>query len=403
MTDLKGTTHTRPLAGIRVVEQGTFITGPFASLLLADMGAEVIKVERPDGGDPFRHYDGTTYASTFQSVNRNKSSITLDNHSGEDRETLHQLVRSADVFIHNFRSGAADRMGIDSGTLLAVNPTLVYCAISGLGKTGPYATLPSYDTVAQSLSGMLSMTLDPNDPQIAGPALADAVTGLYAAQGILAALLHRERDGRGHVVELSMLESMAHFLIEPYASYFATGTSPGPHSRAASSQSYAVTCADGLLLAIHLSSPAKFWNAVLEVTGLQELGNDPRFSVFTQRLANHEELRHEFQAAFGTNTREYWLRELRRLDVPSAPVLSLSEAVLDPQFRHLGLEIAAEHPSEGVVRSIRPPHSFDGRVTTVVTAPPQHGEHSEEIRRSLSTSPTDQSLSTVAPELQGSN
>ncbi len=372
-----------PLAGIRVVEQGTFITGPFASMLLADMGAEVIKVERPDGGDPFRHHDGTSYASTYRSVNRNKRSITIDNHEPADREILYDLVRSADVFVHNFRSDAAVRMGIDAQTLMDLNPRLVYCGISGLGKTGPYANRPSYDTVAQSLSGMLSTTLDPNHPRIAGPAAADAITGLYAAQGILAALYQREQDGRGHLVELSMFESMVHFLIEPFGSYFAYGTPPGPYGRAASSQSYALVCSDGKVLAVHLSSPVKFWLAILEATGLQRLATDERFLQFTDRLKNYEQLLEEFRAVFATNTRDYWLAELGSRDVPCAPVLDLAEVTTDEQFLHLGLEVVAEHPVEGRVRSIRPPHTFDGVTRTTMVAPPQLGEQSDEIRQSL--------------------
>lgn len=380
MTDSLVGAPTGPLSGLRVVEQGSFITGPFASLLLADMGAEVVKIERPDGGDPFRHHDGTSYASTFRSVNRNKRSITLDNHEPADRDVLHDLVASADVFIHNFRGDAAARMGIDSDTLLGVNPRLIYCGISGLGRTGPYAARPAYDTVAQSLSGMLSTTLDPDDPRIAGPATADAITGLYAAQGILAALHQRSQDGRGHVVELSMLESMLHFLIEPYGSFFAYSRPPGPYGRAANSQSYAFTCADGLVLAVHLSSPVKFWAAILEAVGQQPLAADPRFRAFTDRVANYDSLRHELQTVFATGTRKHWLAELGARDVPCAPVLDLADVTQDPQFVHLGMEISALHPVEGLVRSIRPPHTFDGKRATTMAAPPRLGEHSAEIR-----------------------
>ncbi|MGH3388495.1 MAG: CaiB/BaiF CoA transferase family protein, partial [Actinomadura sp.] len=195
-----------PLHGIRVIEQGAFITGPYASMLLADMGAEVIKVERPGTGDAFRSYDGTQYAPTFLAFNRNKRSITIDNRAEADRETLDELIRTADVYLHNFRPGVAERLAVGHERLLDINPRLIYCAISGLGSSGPYAGRPSYDTVAQAYSGFLSLTLDRSEPRISGPAVADAVTGLYAAQGILAALVRRGIDGRGHVVEVSMLE-----------------------------------------------------------------------------------------------------------------------------------------------------------------------------------------------------
>lgn len=377
------TRATGPLSGVRVVEQGTFITGPFASMMLADMGAEVIKVERPDGGDPFRQHDGTDYASTFQSVNRNKRSIAIDLRDENDRETLHDLVRSADVYLHNFRPDAAVRMGIHSEALLELNPRLIYCGISGLGSTGPYAKRPAYDTVAQSLSGMLSMTLDPVDPRISGPANADAVTSLYAAQGILAALYQRERDGLGHVVELSMLESMVHFLAEPFAGYFAKEIAPGPYTRAATSQSFALRCADDHVLAIHLSSPVKFWESLLAVTGLERLADDPRFLRFTDRRANHEPLRQELQKVFSAETRDVWFARLLENDVPSAPVLDLAGVAADPQFRHLEIELTAEHPVKGTVRSLRSPFTFDGVVMSEFTPPPTIGEHSDEIRMLL--------------------
>lgn len=372
-----------PLAGVRVVEQGTFITGPFAAMMLADMGADVIKVERPDGGDPFRQHDGTDYAPTYQSVNRNKRSIALDLKNDADRETLHELVRSADVYLHNFRPDAAERMGIGSAAMLALNPRLVYCGISGLGSTGPYAKRPAYDTVAQSLSGMLSMTLDPVSPRISGPANADAVTSLYAAQGILAALYQRERDGRGHVVELSMLESMTHFLAEPFSDYFAHDIAPGPYTRAATSQSFALRCSDDLVLAIHLSSPVKFWDALLAATGLERLADDPRFLRFTDRRANHEQLRQELQSVFTERPRDEWFALLQEHDVPCAPVLDLAEVSADEQFRHLGLEVSVEHPTKGVVRSVRSPFSFDGEVRRDYIAPPTIGEHDAEIRELL--------------------
>jgi crotonobetainyl-CoA:carnitine CoA-transferase CaiB-like acyl-CoA transferase len=366
-----------------VVEQGAFITGPYASMLLADMGADVIKVERPGTGDAFRSYDGTLYASTFQAFNHNKRSIVLDNKDPDDLEVLDELIRSADIFIHNFRPGVPERIGIGAERLLELNPRLIYCGISGLGSSGPYVERPAYDTVAQAYSGMLSMTLDPATPRIAGPAVADAVTGMYAAQGVLGALVQRGIDGQGHVVDISMFEAMTHFLIEPYSSYFASGENPGPYGRAAVSQSYAMTCADGKLVALHLSSPEKFWTGLLETVGLQHLNDDERFNTRLQRVENHEQLRVELQKAFETEPRSHWLERLVANDVPHAPVLEPDEALADPQFQHLRLAVDTVHPVEGVVRTIRPPHVFDGHVTTQVEAPPTLGEHDREIRAEL--------------------
>lgn len=323
------------------------------------------------------------YASTFQAFNHNKRSITIDNHDPDDLDVLHDLITTADVFIHNFRPTATEKLGIDAQRLMTINPRLIYCGISGLGSDGPYAERPSYDTVAQAYSGMLSMTLDPREPRITGPANADAVTGLYAAQGVLAALVRRGVDGRGHVVDISMYESMVHFLTEPYASYFRSGEDPGPYGRAAVSQSYAVTCSDGEIIALHLSSPQKFWTGLLAATGLEHLAEDPRFLTRRERVPHHEQLRVELQRVFETQPREHWLTLLVQNDVPHAPVLSPEQALQDPQFRHLQLLVETEHPVEGPVRAIRPPHGFDGHRETMVTPPPTLGEHDAEIRAEL--------------------
>jgi crotonobetainyl-CoA:carnitine CoA-transferase CaiB-like acyl-CoA transferase len=383
-----GASQEKPLSGIRVVEQGAFITGPYAAMLLADLGADVIKVEKPGTGDAFRSYDGGLYAPTFQAFNRNKRSIELDVRDPDDHDVLDRLISSADVFLHNFRTGVADRIGIGSDRFMELNPRLIYCSISGLGNSGPYMNRPAYDTVAQAYSGLLSMTLDPENPKVSGPANADAVTGMYAAQGILAALVRRGIDGRGHLVEISMLEAMAHFLTEPYTSFFSTGNNPGPYGRAAVSQSYAMRCSDGKLVALHLSSPEKFWLGLVDALDMPQLATDTRFATRAARVEHHEELRIELQTGFIRQTRATWLERLAANDVPHAPVLEMDESLNDPQFRHLNLAVTAEHPVKGPVRAIRPPHTFDGRTDTSIKAPPTLGEHNDEIRAELTIQTT---------------
>jgi crotonobetainyl-CoA:carnitine CoA-transferase CaiB-like acyl-CoA transferase len=374
------------LEGFRIVEQGGFITGPYAAMLLADMGAEVIKVERPDGGDPFRNFEGGLYSPHFQAYNRNKKSLTLDTRQADDRATLDDLIRTADVFIQNFRPGVAAKLGVDAERLRTVNPALVYCSISGFGPTGPYVSRPSYDTVAQALSGFLNMFLDPADPRISGPALADAVTGLYAAQGILGALLRRERAGEGRLVEVSMLEAMTHFAIEPYSNYFANGRTPGPFGRAAVSQSYVARCADGGMVSLHLSSPEKFWTGLLAALDRPDIDEDRRFSTRQSRVDNHAALIGVLQEAFLAKPRDVWIDLLTAQDVPCAPVYDLDEALADPQARHLGLELSAEHPVQGTVRTIRPAIGFDGQTATSFAPPPTLGEHNDLVRADLASS-----------------
>lgn len=371
------------LSGLRVLEQGAFITGPYAAMLLGDLGADVIKLERPDGGDPFRNFEGGLYSPHFQAYNRNKRSITLDNRLPDDLKTFDELVATADVFIQNFRPGVADRLGAGPERLMQLNPRLIYCSISGFGATGPYVDRPSYDTVAQALSGFLNMQLDPEKPRIAGPALADAVTGLYASHAILGALHERHSTGKGRLVELSMLEAMTHFSIEPYSNYFNTGNTPGAYGRASLSQSYVLRCADNCLIALHLSSPEKFWTNLLEAIEQPQIGEDPRFSTRSLRIKNHAILSDELERAFQTKPRAVWLERLMRLDVPCAPVNDLDETLEDPQAKHLQLEIQAQHATEGEVRTIRPAPSFDGVRSLSFLPPPTLGEHSDEIRKEL--------------------
>src|SRR5260370_20492968 len=212
------------LAGIRVVEQGTLITGPWAGMMLADLGAEVTRVESPEGA-PYRAYQGGQYSPHFQAYNRNKRSVALDMKQTADCELFRGLICEADVYIQNFRPGTAERLGAGVERLLQINPRLVYCSISGFGASGPYAERPSYDSVAQALSGFLSVVVDYRRPQFLGPALADAITGLYASHGILAALVQRGRTARGGHVEVSMLDAMPHFAVEPFPPLFP----PCPH------------------------------------------------------------------------------------------------------------------------------------------------------------------------------
>ncbi|CUS08556.1 unnamed protein product [Tuber aestivum] len=216
------------LEGITVLEQGTFITGPAAGMLLADLGAKVIKIEQPVTGDPFRAFKGGLYSPHFQTYNRNKRSITLNTKEAEDAKVFDALVQDADVYIQNFRPGAAERLGAGESRLRALNPRLVYCAISGFGQTGPAAGRPAYDTVAQAASGFLNLLVNPENPRIVGPAIADALTGFYAAYGILGALVERGRTGVGRSVEVSMLEAMCHFNLDAFTHFFCRGRSHGP-------------------------------------------------------------------------------------------------------------------------------------------------------------------------------
>ena len=366
------------LAGTRVIEQGTFITGPCAGMMLADLGADVIKVESPDG-DPYRSYQSGQYSPHFQAYNRNKRSLALDLKSAKDRELFDGLIREADVFIQNFRPGTADRLGAGAARLHGINPRLVYCSISGFGSSGPYVDRPSYDSVAQALSGFLSVVVDYRRPQFLGPALADAITGLYAAYGILGALVERGRTARGGLVEVSMLEAMAHFAVEPFAAYFALGQTPTSADRPRLAQAYILRTADERLIAIHLSSLEKFWQGLIAALEAPELAVDPRFCTREARIAQYEALRVELDARFSRQPLADWVARLQQNDVPYAPINRIDDVVDDPQVRHLGLVVPVDTPHGGT-RAVRPAVQFGGIRAGSVRAAPLLDEHGAAIR-----------------------
>ncbi|MES2609689.1 MAG: CoA transferase [Pseudomonadota bacterium] len=361
------------LSGIKVLEQGTFITGPAAGMFLADLGAEVIKIEQPGAGDPFRAFRGGLYSPHFQTYNRNKRSITLNPKLPEDAAVFDELVKDADVYIQNFRPGAADRLGAGEARLRGLNPRLVYCAISGFGQTGPAAGRPAYDTVAQAASAFLKLLVNPANPRVVGPALADAMTGFYAAYGVLGAIVERGRTGLGRKVEVSMLEAMCHFNLDAFTHYFSEDEVMGPYSRPSVSQSYVLECADGLWIALHMSSPEKFWQGLANAIERPRLFDDPRFATREARIAHQEDLITLLGGLFREQTRSVWCERLETEDVPHAPMYDTREAMEDPQARHLQLQVSAPHPEGGEWRTIRSPVSFDGERALEVTAPPTLG------------------------------
>lgn len=371
------------LRNIRVVELGTYITGPAASLHLADLGADVIKVERPGSGDPFRAFKGGLYSPHFQTYNRNKRSIALDTKDPDDLAVFHELIASADVFIQNFRPGVADRLGAGEEELRKINPSLIYCAISGFGRSGPSRDRPAYDTVAQAAAGYLRLLTPPANPRVIGPAIADAVTGQYAALGILAAIIERGETGQGRRLDISMLEAMSHFNLDSFTHYFSVGEVMGPLSRPTVSQSYTFECSDGKWVAIHLSSPQKFWDGLLAATGQQQLADDPRFSERLQRIEHQDELIEVMTPVFKTRTRDEWCARLLEAEVPHSPAYDSDEALEDPQAKHLQIAVSAEHPEMGRFTTVRAPYAFDGEPDLNVVPPPVLDEHGAEIRAAL--------------------
>jgi len=370
------------LRGVKIVEQGTFITGPCAGMMLADLGADVIKIESP-GGDPYRAYQGGLYSPHFQAYNRNKRSIVCDLKQAVDRELFDRLVSEADVYIQNFRPGTAEKLGAGPARLRELNPRLVYCSISGFGGDGPYVERPSYDSVAQALSGFLSVVVDQDRPRFLGPALADAITGIYAAFGVLGALLERATTARGKLVEVSMLEAMAHFAVEPFAAFFALGVSPKSSDRPRLAQAYILRTADARLIAIHLSSLEKFWLGLVKALDADELNRDARFSERLSRIENYEALGEELDRRFSRRTLAELSERLNANDVPFAPINGIDQVVADPQVAHLGLIVPVEGAQAGGREAVRPALQFDGERAHAVSAAPQLDQHGPAIRAAM--------------------
>ncbi|AXS41998.1 CoA transferase [Breoghania sp. L-A4] len=371
------------LKDVRVIELGTYITGPAAGMHLADLGADVIKVERPGTGDPFRAFKGGLYSPHYQTYNRNKRSIALDTKDPDDLAVLHELIAGADVFIQNFRPGVAEKLGVGEDDLRKVKPDLIYCAISGFGQSGPSRDRPAFDTVAQAASGYLRLLTPPTNPRVIGPAIADSVTGQYAAMGILAALLERGKTGKGRRLDISMLEAMTHFNLDSFTHYYSVGEIMGPLSRPVVSQSYTFECSDGKWVAIHMSSPTKFWEGLLRATGQEALNSDPRFSERLERIQHQDDLIEIFTPIFKSETRDAWCDKLLACEVPHSPAYDSNEALEDPQAKHLRIAVPTVHPEMGESTTVRAPYSFDGEADFDILPPPTLDQHGADIRAAL--------------------
>ncbi len=371
------------LKNLRVVEMGTFITGPAAAMHLADLGADVIKVERPGVGDPFRAFKGGLYSPHYQTYNRNKRSIALDTKDEGDREIFHKLIKTADVFIQNFRPGVAEKLGAGEEELHEINPGLIYCAISGFGTSGPSKDRPAFDTVAQAASGWLRLVTPPDHPRVLGPALADSMTGFYSALGILGAVFERQTTGKGRRIDISMLEAMCHFNLDSFTHYFSVGEIMNPYSRPSVSQSYVFECKDGKWVALHMSSPVKFWENLTKIIERPDLLTDERFAERPGRIAHQDDLIEIMTPIFKTRTRDEWCERFSTFDMPYSAAYDSNEALEDPQARHLKIKVSTTHPEMGEFTTVRSPLSFDKEISEDLLAPPTLDEHGAEIRDEL--------------------
>ena len=371
------------LEGIKVVEAASYVTGPFAAQLLADMGAEVVKIEEPKRGDPFRGWGERNYAATFCSLNRNKKSVTLDLRADEGREIALKLASNADVLIQNFRPGVMEKRGLGYDDIKKINAKIVYCSISGFGPKGPYRDMPGYDTVGQARSGLLSLLTDPGKPQGMGISFSDHLTGMYACYGVLSALMNRLLTGEGQHVETSLLRASVSFIGENAARYFETGHVPRRKHRTTTAGVFAFEDRDGLPFVLHMSSPDKFWRNMFAVVGKPEWAEDSRFSNRKGRMENYDTLVEQLTPIFHGGRRDEWLRRLTEMDVPAAPINTLDEVFADPQVKTYGFPVEVEHPKMGKMKLVGNAVDMSRTPPSLDSPPPMLGEHTDEILAAL--------------------
>lgn len=377
-----------PLQGIRVLDISQVMAGPFCCMLLADMGADVIKIEPPGTGDSTRHSMGFRLKGSdspgFLALNRNKRSITLDLKSPADREVLYALVKTADVLVENARPGVAGRLGMDYPTLKAINPRLIYASISGFGQTGPWSQRPGFDLIAQAVSGILSSNGFPDmEPAKNSIAVADLGAGLFSAYAILSAVIGRQSSGEGQHIDASLFEAALALSIWETTELWGTGKSPTPIGSAnrMSAPYQAVEASDGWF--VIGAANQGLWLTFLKVLGREELQEDARFSTNAARVTNRLVLMEELAPTFLTRSRDEWIDALTKAGVPTAPILDYGEAVASEQAVAREMVQMVPHPVEGEFRALGFPVKMSGTPQEIRLPPPLLDEHGGEIRREL--------------------
>lgn len=374
---------TAPLSGLRVLDLTQFLSGPYCSQILADLGAEVIKVEAPQGDlaryiPPHFVDDDSAY---YLSINRNKRSVVADMKSPAGLEIVRRLALASDVVIENFRPGVLDRLGLDARALRAAKPALVWCSISGFGQDGPYRDKPAYDMIVQALSGGMSLTGEPGRTAVrAGIPIGDLAAGLYAAVGILAAVVRRTATGRGDAIDISMLDCQAAMLCYQGTYYLQSGTVPSRqgsgHDSIPTYRGFA--CAGGTELVV-TANTERMWQGLCRVLGLAGLAEDPRFLTNRERHANCEALWAVLEPAFRRRPAAEWVVLLEAESIPVAVVNTLDRVMEDPQIRHRGMVTALSAPDGRAVRVMGNPLVFDEAARPDGQFPPALGEHTAEV------------------------
>ena len=382
------------LSHLRVLDLSRVLAGPWAGQILADLGAEVIKVERPGNGDDTRAWgppflkdaygESTGEAAYYLSANRNKQSVTIDFTKPEGQQLVRDLAAKSDILIENFKVGGLEAYGLDYASLKALNPDLIYCSITGFGQTGPYAKRAGYDFMVQGLGGLMSLTGRPEGDEGAGPvkvgvALTDILTGLYSTVAILAALAHRQHDGGGQHIDMALLDVQVACLANQAMNYLTTGVAPqrlgNAHPNIVPYQDFPTADGDFILTVGNDSQFRKF----AEVAGRPELGGDPRFATNKLRVANRAELVPLIRQLTVFKTTAEWVAQLEAVGVPCGPINDLAQVFADPQVRARGLAMQLPHALAGLVPQVASPIRLSETPVEYRNAPPLLGEHTQQV------------------------
>ena len=382
-----------PLQGIRVIDFSQILAGPFCTMLLADMGADVVKVEKPNGGDDTRRY-GPPFiegeSAAFLTLNRNKRSIVLDLKSEQGLGVVRRMLADADVMLHNFRPGVVERMGLGYNDVSALNPAIVYCAVSGFGATGPYSQRAGFDLVAQGMSGLMSINGFPDSPPAkVGVPMADLNTGMFCAYGILTAYINRLATGKGQHVDASLLESGMAYTLYESATYFATGEVAGPlgsaHRMIAPYQAFATQ--DGY---INIGAANQNnWERMCRAVGREDLLDDARFASNPERMVNIQSLTPIMEETFRTQTTAHWVKVLERAGVPCGPIYNIEQVYADPHVQSRDMAVELQHPKAGGIRNIGVAVKLSDTPGSVRTPAPLLGQHTDDVLAELGYSDAD--------------
>ncbi len=379
--------NNQPLRGIRVLDLSRILAGPYCTMMLGDLGAEIIKVEQPRVGDGTRQW-GPPFkggeSAYFICINRNKKSITVNLKHPRGIKIIKQLVKKSDVLVENFRYGTMDKLGLDYETLKKINPKLIYCTISAFGTTGPYRELPGYDFLVQAMGGIMSITGEPDGPPMkVGVAIIDVTAALYATSAILAALFYREKTGEGQKVETSLIEAQVAWLINVGSNYLVSGEVPKRYGNAHPNiVPYQVFKVKDGYVALAIGNDLQ-WKKFCELAGVKELAENPKFETNPKRVENRKELIKILDKLMLEKRGKEWIKLCRDNGIPCGPINTIDKVFNDPQVLNRGMVVEVDHPTAGKIKLAGIPMKFSRTPAFVKSPPPLLGEHTNEVLSNL--------------------